>query len=104
VSNQRDNKVRNEQNYTQKRSVSQGHKVNSRAVDRGQHVNKSTNNAIRKPNVQKQRISSNERNKNNAQRVTQNKNREASVSKSKSSRDNNNNSKRDLKRKNHKLK
>ncbi len=99
VSRQNNDNVRKDIRPSQKRSaVVQGNKVNHRIANRNYDVNKSTNNPNRKPNVQKNRISSNERN-NNVRRVTDNKSRKATVSKSSNSRENSRNTKPDLKRK-----
>ncbi len=100
VSRQNDNKVRKDMNLTQRGSkMAQRTKMNNKIGSRNQHVNKNTNYSNRKPNVQNNRISSNERNK-NARRVTENKSRKLSVSKSNNARANSRNSKPDLKRRN----
>lgn len=100
VTRQNDFKVHNDIRSSNKESkLVQRNRANDRIDNRGLRVNKNTNYLDRKPNVQKNRISSSERNK-SARRITENKNRKTVVSTSNNSRANSRNSKPDLKRRN----
>lgn len=98
ASNKRDNTDRKEIKSTSRVNNAQGNIMNNRVAENKRNVNKDTNYSNRKPKVENQRISNNERS-NNAQRVTQNKNRSSSVSKSNSSRTSERSSRPDSKRK-----
>ena len=100
TSRQNELKVRKDVRSTDRGSkLIQGNKRNDRIANQSQRVNKNTNYPNRKPNVQNNRISGSERNK-NARRVTENRSRKESVSKSNNTRSNSRNSKPDLKRRN----